>query len=96
MSFTIPRETVNSLNSRILGELYEPQLEAKLGSDAHLGIDTAYTVWMRSLSGMLDLIMPSESRSLVYVPPVANGISSFSINFFGFNAIRSGEANSRV
>jgi hypothetical protein len=87
MDFKIPRETVNALNSRILGELYEPLVEANLDSDTQLRIDIAYAVWMRSLAGMLDLVMPSESRSFVYVPPVANGISSFSLNFFGYNHI---------
>jgi hypothetical protein len=87
MDFKIPRETVNALNSRILGELYEPLVEANLDSDTQLRIDIAYAVWMRSLAGMLDLVMPSESRSFVYVPLVANGISSFSLNFFGYNHI---------
>jgi hypothetical protein len=59
-------------------------MEANLDSNMQLGIEIAYAVWMRSLAGMLDLMMPSESRSFVYVPPVANGISSFSLNFFGF------------
>jgi hypothetical protein len=87
MDFKIPRDTVNALNSRIVGELYEPLMGADLDFDIQLGIDVAYAVWMRSLAGVLDLVMPSESRSFVYVPPVANGISSFSMNFFGFNLI---------
>jgi hypothetical protein len=62
-------------------------MDADLDSNTQLGIDIAYAVWMRSLAGVLDLVMPSESRSFVYVPPVANGISSFSLNFFGFNPI---------
>lgn len=87
MDFKIPRETVNALNSRVVGKLYEPLMDADLDSDTQLCIDIAYAIWMRSLAGVLDLVMPSESRSFVYVPPVANGISSFSINFFGFNPI---------
>jgi len=59
-------------------------------------VDLAYILWMQSLSGLLDLVIPSEGQSLVYEPPIANNVSSFSLSFNGPILMSWEEANGRV
>ena len=83
MYFKVPRETVNPLNSRLLGEAVRTRLDPILQSDSAITIDLAYILWMQSLSRLIDLVIPSEGQSLIYQPPIASNISSFSMRFDG-------------
>jgi len=83
MYLKVPRETVNPLNARIRGNIFHTRLESLLNSHAAMTVDLAYILWMQSLSGLLDLVIPSEGQSLVYKPPIASNVSSFSLSFNG-------------
>ena len=83
MYFKVPRETVNPLNSRLVGEAVLTRLDSILQSDSAITVDLAYILWMQSLSQLLDLVIPSEGQSLIYQPPIASNISFFSMRFDG-------------